>query len=788
MTQALLDRLDRVLDVTVKDAVMALKQPQGPQGPWVAPPPNRTIADVHVFVLHETSGWSARTGSALAQSRLAGPNANGGYPQFLISGDGTVFETITAIESPPRLTWHANFTNGWAIGSETGHGWSNYVGNYHVGPHSESRQNVLANGNLGPGHGAPLALHPIPRNHWIPLSGVREADDAAHPTAADPTAGPDVDDVPGLKCWIRHVSFNEVVVGWWTTARYAGPWRQPQRLSEMVFSEAQYRSWALLLRYSAEKHLIPRNFLLIPHKTRGAGAGTTPGGHEMIDDAASFAAIVRADEVLSRSLRQLASPAAALTEAELTAGARYRGAVTTHGNNRRNRMWTNAMGLYRGFHGHGTSGDPDAFEDHDCPGPMFDWFRVAREVWDWWWHPFDFNAARTSTVVDRRPYSTVWNGGTRLTEHYYDTPAQSYRDRRFEGMHREPGSPATYRLEQGSRVYALATGELVASRFPAETGRVSLAFMVVRHEVYHQLHPRAGQPAAAGQPAVSAGRINYGVEPSTVYTLYMHLGRPAGMTFDRVDPANPDWLNRLLMRKKEADLGVAFRNANHQQPAGWVVPNANWNGRPPGGDDAALRARALRPTISEGWTADARQLGRMVQGWNRGDLVLASTDPWSMPVKVLLGDFLGTAGVIVRTEETTLHGVRVEVFSRNVISPDFTLTTTDEQRGWAPVGATPSAVRYPSEWERTPQALEKLWFEALGVEDTSLMAWFADLRAATNSAPVYPDDGRLPDAEIVHYDPDQFMAWINDKTWRSEWPKYRLPDPLPAAPRLRPLA
>jgi hypothetical protein len=65
------------------------------------------------------------------------------------------------------------------------------------------------------------------------------------------------------------------------------------------------------------------------------------------------------------------------------------------------------------------------------------------------------------------------------------------------GVHGRHGSPQTSELPESSRIYALANGEFVAARFPAETGRVSLAFVLVRHEVFHQLDSRPAAPTAS---------------------------------------------------------------------------------------------------------------------------------------------------------------------------------------------------------------------------------------------------------------------------------------------------
>jgi hypothetical protein len=317
---------------------------------------------------------------------------------------------------------------------------------------------------------------------------------------------------------------------------------------------------------------------------------------------------------------------------------------------------------------------------------------------------------------------------------------------------------------------------------------VSLAFLVVRHEVFHRVHPLAGVELLPGFPMMAAERLDYDSEPSCVYSLYLHLGRPAGMDFTAVADGNPDWLNRLLLRKKEADLGVAFHAAAHPQP-GWTVPDTAWNNRPAGDDDAALRARALRPTVLEAWTADHDNYGPMLARLGRGEVMLAARDVWSTPIRVLLGDFLGVAGVTRRSGATTERGVRVEVFSTGVISPDFTLVTTDAARGWTvPAGAGPFAVRYPSEWSRVPEGAEKTALQAAGV-NVDLVPWWSSLQAATAVYPVYPDDGRLDGSgSVVHYDPDAFMAWLNRRTWHSEWPKYQVTDAgggVPAAPRPR---
>jgi hypothetical protein len=727
------------------------------------------IADPRAMVVHETSGWATRGNGENMFLRAFLPGA--GHPhtgettQLYVSGDGTV---LLGMELP-RETWHATFVNDWAFGSETGHGWGNYAGNDHLGPATSTDETMVSAPNphpppatilvRGPTFGDPIPLRAKPGNRWLPLSG-----NANMAAAAD-------DDLPGVKMWVRHQSFDEVLVAWWTTARYTGPWRQEQRVPEMLFSDAQYRAWALLARYVAERWLLPRNVALLPHKMRVAGNGVNTALHGLLRDDASFAAMVLADEGASRSPTTFGLPAAPVPPTDAQLRARYPTGLNAAGNS--NRHWTSFFNVYRGFHGHGFSGDPRRRRDHDCPGPMFDWHRFARELWDWWWHPFDFDPATPNASVAPRAYSLdTRDADTPLKEHYWSTAVTVPQGREVAGIHGPTGSPQTFELPSGSRIYAMANGELVAARFPAETGGVNLAFLVVRHEVFHQLDGRAAAAAPPGGLPVFANRIDYDVALSTVFTLYLHLGRPPGMRFDQVDAGNPDWLNRMLMRSKECDLGTTFRLS----AAGQAIPNAKWNDRPPGS--------APRPTLLEAWTTDLAHYRTALQRLGNGDIMFASRDLMGTPIRILLGDFLGNAGIIRRDAATTKRGVRVEIFSRDILSAtEFNLTVTDAARRWDPLMDPfdrPSAVRYPSEWSRRPDAAERQRLQALGVDDPDQVFWWEDAQAETALNPRYPADARLdPGGIAVHYDPYEFLPWLNRRTWRSEWPKYRAVDPAP---------
>ncbi len=283
------------------------------------------------MVVHETKGWPAlNKGADMFVTHFLG--GDGVTTQLFISGDGTVMQGMEL----PRKTHHARPLNDSALGSETGHGWGNYRGNDHIGPYSSSDHTKVPvvdpdhpdpndplhckhdeNGKIVLKEGAtygtfqPLhrmdGTHGMPNNFWLPLSG------------NDAMAAATDDDLPGIKFWVRHQGFDEVVIGLWTTPEYSGPWREPQRVPEMLFTDAQYRAWSLLARWVAEAFLIPRNFALYPHKTRVGGSASGAAGHGMLSDADSFAAIVLADEGLSRSPTTFGLAAGTVpTQAQLT--------------------------------------------------------------------------------------------------------------------------------------------------------------------------------------------------------------------------------------------------------------------------------------------------------------------------------------------------------------------------------------------------------------------------------------------------------------------------------------
>jgi hypothetical protein len=759
------DRLGAVLDESVWLQVLAAR------AAWLHHGYGDSLTDIHTLVVHETSGLSARADATSIfrnHFQTTAPTATHPQPardgitaQFDVTGDGTVMEGM----EPPRKSHHARPLNDSSIGSETGHAWGNYGGNDHQGPYiSDAAGHLTAMPN---------------KSGWLPLSG------------NDANNGPD--DLPGIKLWVM-AEGGEVIVGSWTTSNYAGPWREAQRVPEMLFSEAQYRGWALLARWICEGFLVPRNFPILPHKTRVTGYGLHGSTHGMLRDAASFSAIVLADEALSRSPATFGLPAAAVpTDAALQARYTGAGAIVSRGPlapgadahaNDVNTRWEAACGAFRGIIGHGFSGDPigdpvtnahppppsyRVLKDHDCPGPMFDWHRFAREVWDWWWHPFDLDGANPATVaVARRPYSlAAHDGTTRLNEYYWGTSVAAILGRKTAGIHGDHSSPSTFALPEGSKVYALANGEVAAARFATANTGVDFSLLVVRHEVFHRLDPRPAAAAPPGGFPQFANRIDYETAPSSVYSIYLHLGRPAGIDFTAVNAANPEWLNRMLIRMKECELGVSFR-ASH---VGQAIPDTTWDNVPRG----TVRG-VIRNSIAEGWRMDADDYRPTLRRLANGELTPMPTDRQVTPVRVILGDYLGDAGVIRRDAAGAHFGIRVEIVSNDVISTDFTETVTDAGRLWDPVAGpagTRHAVRYPSEWSQIPSGEMLASMTAAGVTNTSPATWWEAAALATGMHGAWPDGSSLPTGAVVHYDPYEFLPWLNARTWTSEWPKYR---------------
>ena len=716
------------------------------------------IADVKTIVVHCTSGWPTRGKWDEFVQRYTNPaSADRGIgPHFFVPYDGTVFRLL----SENKECWHANHVNGWAIGVETG--------------------NLTEVGH-------PTAAGGAWPHHWAALSA-------------------DAEDLPGEKLYVRSVN-NEILVAHYTTGpATARPDTHVTNAIMMLFSEAQYRGWALLARWLAGRWDVPRNFPLRPHVMR----------QDMWQAARwqNYREIVDADPMRDPYIRTQMAPApfrcddATFESDDAATGLPHVYAQGVHTTPKSTNVhWTHLFNSYRGFHGHGYSG-ANTHSDHNCPGPWFDWQRFARQVWDWWWYPFDLaqaapDAAVTS-VTARRDYGLT---DAKLREHYFDAEPAPYAKITTAGFypvgdetvvpHFLPGPPLGFignmvrmwrhywgfwhggmhfELDAGTPVYALAAGQIVAARLGPTSGDLdrssdasplpSALFVLLRHEVFWQRGDGDG--------------LDYDQEPTRVYSLYMHLGLPDALDVDNVVDANPTWLNRLVALKKEVDLGQAFAAAHPNPAAQWTPHTTRWARQQP-------------------------VLDALVETLRAGDIARFPEGEDAFPVG--LGDFLGIAGHL----DTDKSGLHLEVFSAASIDdpwfeqvdqggsasrPFHDEANLDDvtafinahvpapQQGMLPAEVyrlLPAeqkasrfnniALRSKSEW-----ALEASDFPDGGwTAARDLMWWSAvvpDMNAALTDA-----DAQLPaDAVVWHYHPLGFMSWLNDLTWKSEWLKYKVQD------------
>jgi N-acetylmuramoyl-L-alanine amidase len=705
------------------------------------------IADVRTITVHATAGWPRRerVNEFVKQYLVDGVPKRGIGPQFHIAGDGTVFRIIDL----PRTTWHAEWTNGWSVGSETG--------------------NPLDSDDIPPppGHG------------WIAVTNKDT-------------------DLPGLKLHLtpRGAVHEEVVALWFTTDAYTGGARLPLARSMPLFTEQQMQAWALLARYLTSEFGVPRNFPLLPHLSRRNMIGednVAANAAANAARAATFRRLVLADESAEMTQRRVAAapiniPAASFDAANAAAlvGQYLHPIVAEHPapprlqrHNRAYQAWTEH---FRGIVSHrlvgsikyglNAAGNMAPHAEHDCPGAMYDFHRLAREISDYWWFPFDILAG--TTAAPPRPYR-AFDATTPLLEYYWDESEADRLARVVVGPHGPSGSPDSFRMDPASPVYAMSHGELIAARFVTGSPGISVSFLLVRHEVYHHTYFQS----VFDVPVLPLPEIDYTQAPETVYSLYMHLGTPTGMTLATTSDSNPDWLNRLVMRKKECDRGIDFYDGDPQHGN---IPAALWNNRPPGVPQ--------RPTTLEGWRLDARVLGDFLAALGTGDVAVMPRTGVGVPVRILQGDYLGDSGAMgVNAAGTAQTGVRVEVFAPTFDAPGFSLIGS--LAGWNPLPTTPQCVQYHSEWARLPNAPETLTFAGAGVTAAQLQWWPQVARAQALEASLVAGERLPPNGIVFHYRPLEFAAWINDVTWSSEWPKFKITDAAgnavarPARPRPR---
>lgn len=742
MPSKLLDRLNEFYDETPATTVMQVGA--HPTGNLHWPPGTPTwgaaMHPVQTVVIHETTGYPTYMGSdsfVERYTKVANPRDSAG-PHFYIDGNGTAHRLIDI--TPPPTVWHATYLNLMSIGIENG----DLGDNSKIGPDAV----ILASDVPPTKPPAPpdtpaqievkrAAFQATARNYWRALSA-------------------NTTDLTNLKAQLllhpgqgNNSGSAEGVLIWFGTAHYDGPQDEAHTgapFRRMLFTERNYRSLVLLCRYLAEQLGLPRNFPVFPWEEMENNISTVN----------KFRSIVLADE---RS--DYIAAAAGTTTADLTANAAALGTWYTNQIHaldrtfkRYNMAWRKMLdnsvnglgqGGFRGFHGHGFAGDIYHYDNHSlCPGPYFDWHRFAREVWDWWWWPFDLvpQLATFPTVMvpstSQRDYRKA-RSTTPLREYYYDADGQpaDYTAARAANDIATFGANA-FLAENQVPVFAVANGVMVAACIPAPPHmdpNAQPGFALVRHEVFY---------------VTANNRVDYDSDPIVVYTLTYFLNSPQ-RTLTDVSDNNPDWLNRFMMRLKETELTVALHNAQ-------LVPNL-----PANQVDLALRnawGRAPRghgrPKLGDEISTDAAMYRQIADDLTQGNVALFPLElrPGSTPVRVQLGDFMGFPDVM--TGGST--GVVVDVFSVDPLVEPFSLT--------------PSTL--PAARQAAAPMTQTTWWEQV--------CGFVSLEQDATK--------RLPfDGVVYHYDVVEFLAWINNITWNSEWLKYGIVDPVhvgaPARPKTR---
>jgi hypothetical protein len=651
----LLQRLNRFLDQQTARDIMALAPRPGDVharddllGPPPVPNPRRPneprhntrphwpggsfgaeilATNVQSVIIHETSGWPSHASSKNFRNlfrciddlswvdptpRRAGRwiNRRGIGPQYFVEQNGTAFTLIGPVDlaGNPRLTWHGEAMNRFSVGIENAD-----IGDSGVTPGNGSGPSWWRLSDEPedlPGMKAYLVLHP---------------------------GGTDVD---AVLVWIaqfpRFAGSGDIDDGHNpVTDRRLG--RHPE-WKNMLFSERNYRSLALLSRLIAEQNGLPRNFPLLPYLD-DAQDGDTPG---------LFRQLLLSDQRCDAIAVKLGTTTA-IVRANAAAFTTWYNSHTTrdgHGNFVSNSAWQRFFGVdpahigaatadvpcFRGFLSHDINGG------HPCPGPLFDWHRFAREVWDWWWYPFDAQPVGVSTTL--RPYIQA-RRSTQLIDHYYDAVGapQDYNRLR---------APLTTEErfvlpDVGNPIYAMANGVVVAARFALDNNPAASGFLLVRHEVFHQ---------------GAAGRINYDLAPTFVWSLtwFMQnvgfgISAPPTAIAGALPATNPAWLNRFIVRLRESELAVQFHDAN---PNNTALRNG-WAHAPSGAGPRVATGQEI--------TNDATGYRRLATDLAAGLPVLfpleANANP--TPVRVILGDFLGFPNRMSADQS----GVQIEILSKD---------------------------------------------------------------------------------------------------------------------------
>jgi hypothetical protein len=712
MPSQLLSRLRPVLDEDIRSSVTALRNerrndvlgpvpthPSHPNEPasnthphWPAGHFGEEISPAQSVVIHGTGGWPSHASADNFRGHYDCTNyldyserrgwfeTRGIGPQYFVDPNGTAFSLIgpESFVGNPLLTWHAEEMNGLSVGIE----------NSDV---ADSGATPTSTGNA---------------KYWSALSTAaedltgRKAYLLLHP-ASDPDAA-----VFWSAIFPHYVGAGDLNTASSAVNSEYGGWKN------MLFTERNYRSLALLCRVVTASLGIPKNFPLFPYLTRAHDCRNEVLFRQMIlADPACDAIATK----LGTTTATIRANAAAYRTWYHT-GPDYTKTYPDGSTQPRNNKWTLFFGVdrdgvtksspcFKGLISHAINGD------HPCPGPLFDWYRLAREVWDYWWYPFDMLAGTSGTITAPRGYRAA-RRTTPVIDYYFDAGETSLD---FDQVREAPDAANPFPLPRDrftipntTPVYALANGVIVAARIPVATGPANPGFLLTRHEIYTR-------------PLVGTGEmpLDYNHPPTIVWSLITYLS-PAGAQLDQITAANPEWLNRVIIRAKECQLVADFWEANKSVETKPFL-------RPGLGYMPLHRSPPL--TTGEQIDLDGDAYSTLLNGLASGTprlFPLESGD--ATPVRTILGDFVGTPGDM----KTGTSGIQIEIFSKEQLP-----VTGAAQRVNSIAGET--------------------WYKAA----------CTSLRHEGSVSKDLPADGNA-----WHYPVMSFLDWLNPITWKSEWAKH----------------
>lgn len=672
----------------------SLHTPHWPAGVFGDP-----MGAIQCIMIHETSGTPSYAGNETFVGRYSCTVTQdlGIGPQYFIEPNGTAFTLIGEqnLANAPRQTWHGGWPgehidmNPYALGIENADiGDSSVSPGNGTGPHwwqLSTQSEDLTGMKLY------LALFPDQQQDAVLIWIARFAQEWVQLPAPPPPPPPAQPPPPqfALRAGVRPGFQGPGDIADGANPATDRHIARPRAWRNMLFTERNFRSLVLLCRLLTEQNGLPRNFPLLPYAS----------ADQDWTNVAVFRKLILAEQRRDEIAVQLGT-----TTASLQANAPQ---LAQWYQPRAKQTWSRLFGAIPGQgpspgHPHGVASVPvtPCFRGilahsmnggHPCPGPLFDWYRFAREIWDWWWYPFDFEAAGASTAM--RPYFQARHN-TPLVDYYYD--AHGTADN-YNGLLQRVTIEETFTLQQQTPIYAMANGVVVAARL-ADALSTTSGFLLVRHEVFHR---------------AANNRIDYDHPPTFVWTLINFLNNPqfnipaAPPALAAATPAgNPTWLNRFIMRLRECELAVQFHTAHAAASEalrnGWGHNSSAPGPRSSVGQEIERDAAAYR-AIADDLTA-----GRVARF-----PLEATTD--TTPVRVCLGDFLGYPSATASGPQ----GVQIEIFSKVQLPVPFAaqrVVSTRTESWWADVTA---ALRHEATVDADLPADGMVWH----YHTTDFLAW-----------------------------------------------------------------